>query len=114
MPESYPDRLLFDVEDPYWQAVGIRSDPGADWNLAVYDTGRGTPEPVCFAGLLGASNRTSGVDFVIGDLVSGPLKPFYAREILAGGAGGGRVEWDAGPDEIAVNGVPIVRTTDDA
>ena len=112
-PEGYPDRLVLDVADPYWQAVGVRSVPGADWNIAVYDTGRGTPEPVCFAGLTGVSNRTSGVDFVVGDLSGGPLKPFYARTTPGpGSVGGGLVEWDAGPDEITLNDVPILRTTD--
>ncbi len=112
-PAQYPYRLLFASLDPYWQAVGVRSNPGADWNMAVYDTGRGGLEPVCFGGQLASSQRTSGVDFVAGDLSSGPLKPFFARETLAGGSGGARVEWDAGPDEITVgDSTPILRSTD--
>ena len=110
--EEYPGRYLFDAVDPYWQVLGVRSDPGANWNLAVYDTGRGSPEPICFGGLLGSSSRTSGVDLVVGDLLNGPLREFYARQTLASGSGGARLEWDAGPDEIPVNGMPILRTTD--
>jgi hypothetical protein len=110
---AYPYRLLFDAVDPYWQAIGVRGDPAANWNLAVYDTGRGSPEPICFAGQVAASTRPSGVDFVVGDLSSGPLTSFYARDWLAGGSGAAVVEWDGGPDEIQVGGpTPILRSTD--
>jgi hypothetical protein len=113
VPAVYPHRNVMLVEDPYWQAVGIRSDAGADWNVAVYDTGRGSPEPVCFGGLLAPSNRANGVDFVVGDLSSGPVRPYFARETRAAGTGGARIEWDGGPDEIAVGDTlnPILRTT---
>lgn len=112
-PAAYPYRTLLPVSDPYWQAVGLRGAPGADWNIAVYDTGRGEPEPVCFAGLLASSSEPSGVDFVVADLSSGPIRPFFARNILASGAAGAMVEWDAGPDEIDVNAAsPVVRSTD--
>ncbi len=112
-PVTYPYRDKLAIEDLYWQGVGVRPDAGSDWNLALYDTARGAPEPICFEGLVTSSSRTSGVDFVVGDLSSGPLKPFYVRELRAGGDGGATVEWDAGPDEIAVGDTlsPIVRTT---
>jgi hypothetical protein len=112
-PAAYPYRSLMSTVDPYWQSVGLRSMPGANWNIAVYDTGRGEAEPICFGGLLADSNQPSGVDFVIGDLSSGPTKAYFVREILAGGSGGALVEWDAGPDEIEVGAAqPIVRSTD--
>ncbi len=112
-PATYPFRDRLAVADLYWQGIGIPSNAGADWNLALYDTARGAPEPVCFVGLVTSSARTSGVDFVVGDLSSGPVKPFYVRETRAGGAGGGMIEWDAGPDEIAVGDTlnPIVAAT---
>ena len=112
-PAEYPHRSLFQALDPYWQAVGVRSAPGGNWNVAVYDTGRGNPEPVCFGGQLASSTRATGVDFVIGDLANGPLKSYYARETLASGAGGARVEWDGGADEIVLgSATPVLRSTD--
>ena len=111
-PVVYPFRDFFEVDDPYWQAVGVRSAGGADWNMAVYDTGRGSPEPLCYGGLLNESNRASGVDFVVGDLSSGPVKGYYSRETLASGSGAGLVEWDGGPDEIFVDDTThVVRST---
>jgi hypothetical protein len=111
-PDLYPHRHLFAPKDPYWQAIGLRSDPGANWNLAVYDTGRGGPEPVCFGGLLAASTQGGGADVVAGDLSSGPLKPYYLRAVLGAGGGGARLEWDAGADEIFLGDPPVVRSTD--
>ncbi len=110
---TYPYRDKLAIEDLYWQGVGVRPQAGSDWNIALYDTARGAPEPICFEGLVTSSSRTSGVDFVVGDLSSGPIKPFYVRELRAGGDGGGMVEWDAGPDEIAVGDTlnPIVAAT---
>src|SRR6188508_1393714 len=84
---STPQFYSFTQGQPYWSAIGVRSQPGEDWHLAVF--GSTGPDPSCVSGLLKSSTRTSGVDFVIGDFNFGsdPLGTHYARASRFSGSG---------------------------
>jgi hypothetical protein len=100
---STPRFYSFGQVEHYWSAVGVRSLPGEDWDLAVFSaTG---PDPTCVSGLLKSSVRTTGVDFVIGDFNYGadPLGTSYARVSRFAGSGPATVQWDDGADDLPPN-----------
>jgi len=98
----------------FYTGVAVRSAPGDDWNLEVYQTTAAFP--ACVATLLAGSSAASGVDFLVGDFFTGhnPTGTYYPLVTRASGAGNATVEWDDGGGTvnlITVNGALINRTT---
>jgi hypothetical protein len=107
-----PMRYRFNQTEPYWAAFGVRGTSGEDWNLIGYKTGRGNADPECFKDTIAVSAQPgAGVDLFVGDFTFNPLSAYFARTIRASGASAGIVEWDDGPDEIAVGADPLLRAT---
>ena len=101
----------FTQSNVFWTAVGVRPDPGSDWDIGIY---QGTTAfPACVATLLGNSTRGSGVDFVVGDFNHNPTGTYYAAATHFSGAGNGKVQWDSGADLLTVN-APVVQQATDA
>jgi hypothetical protein len=102
---------------PYFTAVGVRGDdPTDDWEMRVFASPGGTSWPQCASNMLAASVFADGlVEFVVGDFNGGanPTGTYYPQAALRGpiGQSPAKVEWDSGSDQIAVNAVPISRTT---
>jgi hypothetical protein len=102
---------------PYFTAVGVRGDdPTDDWELRMYASPGGSSWPVCASNMLAASVFADGlVEFVVGDFNGGSnvAGTYYPQPALRGviGQSPAKVEWDSGPDQLAVNAVPISRTT---
>lgn len=109
---SPPLRYRQTQTEPYWSAVGVRGGGTDDWNLALFKTGRGALEPVCFKDTVATSVLAGpGVDFAVGDFTYNPLTPYYARVNQVTGSTVGVVEWDDGPDEFTIGASPLVRST---
>ncbi len=106
-----PQPLSFNQAQNFYTAVGVRPPAGGDWNIGVYQSQ--TAAPACVATLLGSSTRTSGVDFVIGDFNAGhdAVGIYYPQVTQVSGSGSATVEWDDGPNSLAVNGPLVSRTT---
>lgn len=101
----------FTQSNVFWTAVGVRPDPGSDWDIGIYQSTAAFP--TCVATLLGNSIRTTGVDFVMGDFNHNPTGTYYVAATHFSGAGNGKVQWDDGPDLLAVN-APVVQQSTDA
>jgi hypothetical protein len=100
----------FTQANVYWTAVGLRGRLADNWDLAVYDSA-GT-EAGCVSDSIAGSNRPAGsVDVIVGDFNHNTLATYYARAYPVAAAELARIEWDDGPDLIAVNGYPTLRTT---
>lgn len=93
----------FDQPFVYWNAIGVRSAGGSDWDLSSYATT--APDPNCVTGLLATSARFTGVDFVVGDYNHSPLGTDYAYVSRFSGSEGSLVQLDGGQDIIGVNGL---------
>ena len=101
----------FTQSNVFWTAVGVRPDPGSDWDIGIYQNT--AAYPTCVATLLGNSTRTSGVDFVVGDFNHNPTGTYYVAASHFSGSGNGNVEWDGGSDLLTVN-APVVQQSTDA
>ncbi len=102
----------FTQSSTFWSAVGARG--ASDWNVDVYGAASGSPWPTCFGEpRAGSSVAPPGVDFVVGNFNSLLVGTHFARVHLNAGQGSGTatVEWDDGPDFIAVDGPEIAGTT---
>ena len=100
----------FPQSNVFWTAVGVRPDPGSDWDIGIYQSTAAFP--TCVATLLGNSTRGSGVDFVIGDFNHNPTGTYYVAASHFSGSGNGKVEWDDGPDLLTVNAPVLQQSTD--
>jgi hypothetical protein len=100
----------FPQSNVFWTAVGVRPDPGSDWDIGIYQSTAAFP--TCVATLLGNSTRVSGVDFVIGDFNHNPTGTYYVAASHFSGSGNGKVEWDDGPDLLTVNAPVLQQSTD--
>ena len=102
----------------YWTAIGVRGASGDDWDMEVYAPGSYglEPYPTCFGNPVAGSYEGPGVvDFVIGNFNDFHVVPdnYDARASRYSGSGAATVEWDDGPDVLAID--PAVfqhRTTD--
>lgn len=108
---STPSHFWLEQENYYWAVVGVRSAPGDDWDIGLYDTT--AAEPGCVTGLLANSGAVTGVDFVVGDFnwFENPPWNDYARVTRFSGSGNAIVEWDGDADGFGVNYEPVTRTT---
>jgi hypothetical protein len=102
---------------PYFTAVGVRGDdPTDDWELRMYASPGGASWPACATNMLAASVFADGlVEFIVGDFNGGSnvAGTYYPQPALRGvvGQNAAQVEWDNGADQLAVNALPISRTT---
>ncbi|MCI0637334.1 MAG: hypothetical protein L0206_25965, partial [Actinobacteria bacterium] len=102
----------FSIEQPenYWMGVGVRSAPGDDWDILLYDTTAASPG--CVAGLLAGSGAFTGVDFVVGDynfyLPQDFPRDEYAVVTRFSGTADAIVEWDDDDDGHNVNRAPVL------
>ena len=105
-----PLRLRFHEHFSGWNAAGVRSRPGADWNLSTY---LGTaPYPDCVAGFLAGSSQPTGVDLVLGDFDYKPFTDYYMNVVRASGGADATLEWEVGGVDIAVGQAPITIESD--
>jgi len=93
-----------------WMGVGVRGLAG-DWDIDSWSNPSGSIWPFCFSGQLAASVDVGRVDLVVGDWNHNADGTYYVRPNLFSGDGPGRIEWDDGPDNLAVDGAPVVRST---
>src|SRR5262245_1534366 len=110
---STPSYYALQQTPYYWAVIGVRSAPGSDWDVQLFDT-TAAPEQ-CVSGLLARSDATTGVDFVVGDYnwhTTDPPWNDYASVTRASGAGNAVVEWDGDADGFGVNYPAVNRTTD--
>lgn len=104
----------FSPNTPYWIAYGaLSSDPGADWDVAIYDDAFWSPcaEPECFCSRIANSVRGAGsTDFVIGDFNHNPYGSYWAWIRCYQGSctlsPAGRETWRSG-NLVSVNTAPI-------
>ncbi|RPJ42539.1 MAG: VCBS repeat-containing protein, partial [Candidatus Latescibacterota bacterium] len=110
-PPSPPSYFYHHYQQPvsYWSAVGVRSAPGDDWDIELY-AGVGAVPP-CVDTLIGYSNRSSGVDFVVGDFNHVGASEDYVACSRYSGLSDGLIEWDDGADVLVTNAPPIGRST---
>jgi len=106
-----PQPCSFNQGQPFYTGVAVRSAPGDDWNIEVYQST--DVFPACVATLLAGSSRTSGVDFVVGDFNSGHNATglYYPLATRASGSGNATVEWDDGNQSLALNNPLVSRST---
>ncbi len=111
-PSSPPDEYYHSYQQSvgFWSAVGIRSAPGEDWDIQLY-ADEGALPPPCVETLLTYSNRSSGVDFVVGDFNHNALGEDIVAYSHYYGTENGLIEWDSGAETITVNAPPLERTT---
>ncbi len=104
-----PDYFIANQSHVFWTAVGIRSEPGDDWDLEMCHA-LGTA-PQCVDTLAAGSYRFSGVDVVVADFNSATPAARYIKAIRSSGAGSALIEWDSGTDILQVNGGAVIRST---
>ena len=94
-----------------WGAVAVRSAPGSNHDLAVFQNTAGSP--ACVANQVGASTAATGVDLVVGDFRPGrnTTGPWYPKVTRVAGAGPCTVEGDSGNVEIVVDAPALVHNT---
>lgn len=90
----------------YWTAVGVRPDPGSDWDLQVGYSG--SPE-TCPVSVLASSTRGANfTDVVVADFNHVTAQDLAVHSLLFNGPGGATVEWDRnsafGGNALFVNG----------
>ncbi|MCA9759121.1 MAG: T9SS type A sorting domain-containing protein [Candidatus Eisenbacteria bacterium] len=106
---SDPTYLTYSQTTNYWSAVGVRSQSGDDWDIALYAQG-GSTEP-CVLNPLASSARFTGVDFTISDYNHVPIGTGYVSADRHSGTQSGTVEWDSGANSLVVNGIAAQRAT---
>jgi len=107
-PQSY---YTFDQDELYWSGVGVRSAPGSDWDLEIYEplTFGSERYPTCFSDPLAGSFAATGVDFAVGNfnightpvVIPGSGAGYGVRVFRSSGTGTASVEWDDGPNTIS-------------
>jgi hypothetical protein len=101
-----PTLYQFNQGSAYWTAVAVRPLPGDDWDISVY--GSTAADPTCVTNLLAGSTLPGNtLDFVIGDFNHNTTGTYYASAVHFAGAQDASVQWDDGPDLIAVNGAAV-------
>ncbi|MEZ4650036.1 MAG: hypothetical protein R3E97_14855 [Candidatus Eisenbacteria bacterium] len=106
---SDPTYLTYVQTTNYWSAVGVRSQNGDDWDIALYAQG-GSTDP-CVLNPLASSARVTGVDFTISDYNHAPMGTGYVSADRFSGSQSGTVEWDSGANTLVVNGIAAQRVT---
>lgn len=99
-----PAHRSFAQGTSFWSGVGIRSLAGDNWDLGIYQATAAAPS--CVSGLLGQSQMTADVDFVVGDFntFTNPTGTYYVKAVHTSGTGSATVEWDDGSDLLQMNG----------
>jgi len=103
----------FDQGNFFWSGVAVFGTGGGDWDLEQFDqggTGLGT-YPTCFGLPLAGSYGMTGTDFVVSNFndLHTPPGVFGIRAYRYSGAGGAKIEWDDGQDQMVL-GTPISKT----
>jgi len=102
--------LTFTMNVNYWCAIGVRPQPGEDWDIGVFAT-TGSP-PDCVDNPLASSTGGTGVvDFVVGDFNFNAHGQYYALADPFAGTGPGTVEWDDDQNVITINDFGTQRST---
>jgi hypothetical protein len=97
----------------FFTVVGVRG--ASNWQVQAYSGSGGGSYPNCLSGLnAGSTQAAPAVDFVVGNWSGLLLDTFYARAYMDQdqGSGSALVEWEGGPDYVAVGGDPIDRSVD--
>jgi hypothetical protein len=108
-PETYSGIA---VSKPFWTAFGAHAtDPTHDYDVSVYSSSGGGPEPQCFSGFLAGSSLNAGkTDFIIGDFNHNPYATYYVWTHCYSGPCDnnprGLIAWRDG-DNLAPNANPI-------
>lgn len=105
----------FSQSQPYFMAVGVRSDdPDVERDLVVNRNYGFTGWPYCGSATYATSYERTGTNFIVGDFNGGAnsFGTYYATSsTYSSQPYPSKIEWDDGADQLALNGAAIARTT---